>query len=351
MASLTSTLAIKSLCGAFFRKRPVPLVLPKKAVIDIETVGRLAPTPSGRMHLGNVFCALLAWLSARQAGGKVLLRIEDLDQVRAPRRYAGLLEEDFCWLGISWDEGGSRGGPQGPYYQSERSEIYLQCLQKLEKLTYPCFCSRAELHAAEAPHMSDGRFLYTGRCRGLTAAEIAEKRRQRPPAVRIAVPEETIRFDDLRDGPQQALLTKACGDFVIRRADGVFAYQLATAADDALMGVTQVVRGSDLLGSTFQQRWLQKLLGLPSPRYGHIPLLTAPDGRRLSKRDGDLDLGALRQRGVRPERITGLLGYLAGLLEKPEEASPGALIPLFDWAKIPKQEVALTETHCRFLFG
>ena len=316
-----------------------------------EQIGRLAPTPSGRMHLGNIFCALLSWLSAKKSSGKILLRIEDLDTMRAPREFAALLEEDFRWLGLCWDEGGSLGGPAGSYYQSERTEIYLDCLEKLDALdlTYPCFCSRAELHAAEAPHFSDGRFIYSGRCRGLSGEEIAEKRRLRPPATRIQVPAEAICFDDLRYGPRKGLLTEVCGDFVIRRADGVFTYQLATAVDDAFMGVTQVVRGSDLLNSTFQQLWLQKALGLPSPEYGHIPLLTASDGRRLSKRDGDLDIGALRQRFSRPEPIIGLLGFLAGLLEKPEPAAAKELVPIFDWEKVPDGEVALTEALCQRL--
>lgn len=314
-----------------------------------EQIGRLAPTPSGRMHLGNIFCALLSWLSAKKSSGKILLRIEDLDTMRAPREFAVLLEEDFRWLGLCWDEGGSLGGPAGSYYQSERTEIYLDCLEKLDALdlTYPCFCSRAELHAAEAPHFSDGRFIYSGRCRGLSTGEIAEKRCLRPPATRIQVPAETISFDDLHYGFQEGRLAEVCGDFVIRRADGVFAYQLATAVDDAVMGVTEVVRGDDLLTSTFQQIWLQNTLRLPSPKYGHIPLLAAPDGRRLSKRDGDLDIGVLRQRFPRPEPVIGLLGFLAGLLDRPEPAAAGELIPLFDWKKLPHGEVTLTKELCR----
>ena len=303
--------------------------------------GRFAPTPSGRMHLGNAFCSLLSWLSAHSQGGRVILRIEDLDPERAPRAYAGLLEEDLRWLGLDWDEGGSDGGPAGSYFQSERTEIYCRYLNRLQEmgLLYPCFCSRAELHTAEAPHYSDGRFIYTGRCRNLTEADIDRLSARRKPAVRIRVPEETIIFEDLHYGVQKELLSKECGDFILRRADGVFAYQLAAAIDDALMGVTEVVRGSDLLSSSPRQIWLQQILGLPSPRYGHVPLLTAGDGRRLSKRDGDLDMGALRQRFSSPEPIIGILGWLAGLLEKPQPVSARELIPLFDWAKVPKNDI------------
>ena len=318
-----------------------------------EIVGRFAPTPSGRMHLGNVFCALLAWLSAKSQGGRIILRIEDLDTERAPRAFASLLEEDFRWLGLVWDEGGSEGGPHGPYYQSERTEIYLQAYEKLEGLglLYPCFCSRSELHAAEAPHMSDGRFIYTGRCRNLTDEERLEKSRRRKPAARIRVPDRVLSFEDLHYGHQEEYLPEECGDFVIRRADGVFAYQLAAALDDGLMGVTEVVRGSDLLSSSPRQIWLQQTLGLPSPRYGHIPLLTAPDGRRLSKRDGDLDLGALRQRFSGPEPILGLLGHLAGLLDRPEPVKAEELIPLFDWNKIPADDLVMTEEMLQTLNG
>lgn len=308
-----------------------------------QVVGRFAPTPSGRMHLGNVFCALLSWLSAKSQGGRVILRIEDLDPMRAPRVYAGLLEDDFRWLGLTWDEGGSGGGPAGSYYQSERTAVYLDAYDRLAalELLYPCFCSRAELHAAEAPHFSDGRFLYSGRCRALTPQQVAEKRLHRAPADRVRVPERVIRFNDLHYGPQGEQLDLACGDFIIRRADGVFAYQLAAAVDDALMGVTQVVRGRDLLSSTPRQIWLQETLGLSSPQYGHIPLLTAPDGRRLSKRDGDLDLGALRERFPTPEPLLGLLGWLAGLLDRPEPAAARELIPLFSWDKIPREDIVL----------
>ncbi|MCB5942663.1 tRNA glutamyl-Q(34) synthetase GluQRS [bacterium 210820-DFI.6.52] len=305
--------------------------------------GRFAPTPSGRMHLGNLLCALLAWLSARAEGGRVVLRIEDLDAMRSPRSYADLLEDDLRWLGLFWDEGGSSGGPDGPYYQSERTALYQAALARLEEqgLVYPCFCSRAQLHAAQAPHLSDGRVLYPGTCRDLTAQEVIQRRRQRPPALRLQVPDETVSFVDRHLGPYSENLQRECGDFLIRRSDGVFAYQLAVVVDDAAMGVTQVVRGADLLSSTPRQLYLYRLLGLPAPTFAHIPLLTAPDGRRLSKRDGDLDLGAIRRRLPGPEPLLGLLGWLCGLLERAEPVRAQELVPLFSWGKIPKGDLPL----------
>ena len=230
-------------------------------------VGRFAPSPSGRLHLGNLACSLLAWLSAKSQGGKVVLRIEDLDAERCPRKFADLLEEDLKWLGLVWDEGGSSGGPHGPYYQSECAPIYEQAYAKLEQqgLVYPCFCSRAQLHAASAPHTSDGNVIYPGTCRDLTPAQIAEKRKIKAPAYRLRVPDEEISFVDGCMGLHSENLLRDCGDFYLRRADGVFAYQLAVVVDDARMGVTEVVRGSDLLSSTARQLYLYRLLGLPAP--------------------------------------------------------------------------------------
>ena len=306
-------------------------------------VGRFAPTPSGKMHLGNVLCCLVAWLSARSQGGKVLLRVEDLDPERSGADYERQIEEDLRWLGLDWDEGGLEAAG-GRYCQSGRSGVYEQYFDILfEKgLIYPCFCSRAELHAADAPHLSDGRYFYPGTCRNLTPEEAAEKAKKRKPAWRVKVPDETVRFTDLHYGPYAENLAAECGDFVIRRADGVFAYQLATAVDDGLMGVTEVVRGRDLIGSTARQLWLQRTLGLPSPVYGHIPLLTDWDGRRLSKRDGDLDLARLREKW-RPEEIIGMLAEAAGILPAYRPVSARELVPLFSWGKVKKGDVRLPE--------
>ena len=205
-----------------------------------DVCGRFAPSPSGRMHLGNVFCAVLAWLSARSRGGRFLLRIEDLDVRRCKPEHARLLEEDLAWLGLDWDEGGRRGGPDGPYFQSECSELYAQALQMLKEhaRVYPCFCSRTDLHAASAPHLSDGAVLYGGRCARLSPAEADALRRRRAPALRIAVPEESVSFTDGHLGHFSQNLARECGDFILRRSDGIYAYQLAVAVDDARMGVT-----------------------------------------------------------------------------------------------------------------
>lgn len=300
---------------------------------EAQVKGRFAPTPSGRMHLGNVFSALMAWLAARSAGGKLVLRIEDLDPRAQDPEVAKALMDDLAWLGLDWDE--------GPYFQSGRQDVYAEALARLTEagLTYPCFCTRAELHAATAPHASDGTYLYAGTCRGLSAAEVARRSLERPPATRLMVPAAddaagTIRWRDLAYGPQEEVLARECGDFLVRRSDGVYAYQLAVVVDDCLMGVNQVVRGRDLLGSSARQAYLAGLLGHEAPTYGHVPLLVAPEGRRLSKRDRDLDLGALRERGVAPGRIVGELAAAAGLAGAGEDAMPAELVDAFSWDKI-----------------
>lgn len=288
-------------------------------------VGRFAPSPSGRMHLGNVFAALMAWCSVRSAGGKLLLRIEDLDPIRSYDAFAVQIRDDLRWLGLDWDE------EQPP--QSLRGEAYREALASLEArgLIYPCYCSRSELHAVSAPHVADGSFFYPGTCRNLTDAQRAEKKRS--PALRLIVPDETVGFDDLVQGHYEENLARDCGDFILRRSDGVCAYQLAVVCDDGAGGVTEVVRGADLLSSTPRQIYLLKLLGYSAPRYGHVPMLLAPDGRRLSKRDKDLDLGVLRARVTAPQ-LVGLLGHAAGLLDTPQAISAPELAACFDWSRV-----------------
>lgn len=296
-------------------------------------VGRFAPTPSGRMHLGNVFSCLMAWLAVRAAGGRMVLRIEDLDPRARDRGVGDLLMDDLAWLGLDWDE--------GPFFQSERDGSYAEALEVLgdEGITYPCFCTRQELHAATAPHASDGTYVYQGTCRDLTAQEAVRRAAVRPPATRLLVPGEddpagTIAWDDMVFGSQEEVLALDCGDFLVRRSDGIVAYQLAVVADDASMGVTQVVRGRDLIGSTARQIYLQRLLGLPSLTYAHAPLLVAPDGRRLSKRERDLDLGALRNRFPHPEPILGRLAQCVGMVEPGERLSACDLVGRFSWEKL-----------------
>ena len=308
------------------------------------TVGRYAPSPSGRMHLGNLLCCLLAWLSAKHQGGRVVLRIEDLDAARCPRRYADLLQADLAWLGIPADEGGDKGGPAAPYFQSERSDIYQHYFDILCKkgLVYPCFCSRGQLHAPSAPHLADGQVLYPGTCRDLSPEQVAERSARRAPAWRVRVPEKTISFTDGHLGPYTQDLARECGDFLLRRADGVFAYQLAVVVDDALMGVTEVVRGADLLSSTPRQLWLYRTLDLPPPDFVHLPLLLDADGRRLSKRDGDQSLEHLQQRYT-PEQIVGKLAFVCGLQSAPDPRPAADLVDAFSWEKIPRTDLCLPE--------
>lgn len=299
-----------------------------------KTVGRFAPSPSGRMHLGNLWSCLIAWLAARSEGGSMVLRLEDLDPERCKREYCDQVMRDLEWLGLDWDN--------RPVYQSERTELYAREFAKLEEfgLIYPCYCNRAERLAASAPHRSDGVVIYGGRCRRLSSTEREELAQTRRPAWRLQVPDEEYAFTDLLQGAYRENLEQSCGDFILRRSDGVYAYQLAVVVDDALMGVNQVVRGQDLLDSTPRQNYIQNLLGYERPRYGHVPLLLAADGRRLAKRDRDQELGQLQQRYTAPE-LVGRLAYMAGLLDRPQAITPGELIPLFSWDKMPKGDITM----------
>lgn len=297
-------------------------------------VGRFAPTPSGRLHLGNVLCAMLAYLSARHEGGRFLLRIEDLDGPRCPRHLARQAIDDLAWLGFTWDE--------EPLYQSERAAFYERALRHLEAqgLIYPCFCTRAQLMASFAPNLGDTQLVYGGTCGKLTPEEVARASRLRSPALRLRVPPEDVTFTDGLCGPQRENLARDCGDFILRRSDGLFGYQLAVVVDDALSGVNQVVRGRDILSATPRQIYLQRLLGYPEPQYTHIPLLTDSQGRRLAKRDRDLDLTALAKR-FSPEELIGLLAFASGLLEEPRPIALDGLVPLFDWAKVKREDIRL----------
>lgn len=298
--------------------------------------GRFAPSPSGRMHLGNVYSAVLSWLSARKQGGSWLLRIEDLDRQRCRQQFAEQIEDDLQWLGLEWDEGGSRGGQAGPYYQSQRSEIYQHAMESLsaQNLIYPCYCSRADIMASSAPHQSDGMVIYNGRCRNLTVEQRRTLGMRRKPAWRIIVPNTESLFSDMHYGPQQLNLATDCGDFIVQRSDGNFAYQLAVVADDALMGVTEVVRGCDLLQSTHQQLYLYNKLGYSAPQFAHLPLLMSVEGCRLAKRDTAAGMDALRAAHT-PEQLLGIVGYLARIINKPCAISLSELISEFSWSKIP----------------
>ena len=281
----------------------------------------------------------MAWLSVRSQHGHMILRVEDLDTVRCTPERAELLKDDLRWLGLTWE-----GGCHAPYEQSRRTVLYQRALEQLnaQGLVYPCFCTRAELHAVNAPHSTDGQILYPGTCRTLTPEEILQRLRKRPAAYRLRVPAETIGFRDGLKGYYAERLDCTCGDFLLRRSDGLFAYQLAVVVDDGAMGVTEVVRGADLLSSTPRQLLLYRLLNLSAPKFYHIPLLLSGDGRRLSKRDGDMDMGALREKYT-PEQIMGKLAYLGGLRSNAEAVTAAELIPEFDWANVPRENIRVPD--------
>ena len=297
-----------------------------------KVVGRFAPTPSGRMHLGNVFAALIAWVSVRSRDGSLVLRMEDLDTQRTSQENAQILRDDLLWLGLDWDV-------ETPP-QSQRSAVYDRYFDMLKEkgLLYPCYCTRSQLHNVNAPHQSDGTYVYPGTCRDLTAQQQAAF--QRNPAWRVRVPDENWQVYDLGQGLFTQNLQTQCGDFVVRRADGVYVYQLAVTVDDGEAGVTEVVRGMDLLGSAPRQMYLQSLFGFPHPEYGHVPMLLAEDGRRLSKRDKDLDLGVLRQH-ISPEALIGVLAYSAGLIPQNAPISAKELATVFDWKNLQKEAIYL----------
>ena len=292
-------------------------------------VGRFAPTPSGRMHLGNVFAALVAWLSVRSRNGSFVLRMEDLDTQRTSEEFAAVLRDDLRWLGLDWD---LETAPQ-----SRRSDDYDRYFRQLQEmgLLYPCYCTRSQLHNVNAPHLSDGTYVYAGTCRNLT-----QPPKDRLPAWRVMVPDQEFVVEDLCQGTYRQNLSADCGDFVVRRADGCYVYQLAVTVDDGEAGVTEVVRGMDLLGSAPRQMYLQELFGFAHPAYGHVPMLLAPDGRRLSKRDRDLDLGELRVR-IKPEVLIGRLAAAAGLIDRFEPISAKDLAREFSWDKLTGQAIYL----------
>lgn len=310
--------------------------------------GRFAPSPTGRMHLGNVYSALLSWLSVRSQGGQWVLRIEDLDPQRSRWEYAVQLEDDLRWLGLDWDEGGLDGArsdaPIDSYVQSRRSEVYEHYLSLLahQGLTYPCYCTRADIMATQAPHESDGRIVYAGTCRPGVGRLVPADRYDRKPATRLMVPDEEIDFIDVHYGRQSVNLARHCGDFVLRRADGAWAYQLAVVVDDALMGITEVVRGRDLLLSAPQQIYLYRLLGFDIPRFCHLPLLCNESGQRLCKRDRSLDLGEVRKSGFTAEQVIGRLAFWAGIIDRPDAVSPIDLVSLFDWQQVPHDDILVT---------
>ena len=299
----------------------------------VKPVGRFAPTPSGRMHLGNVFAALVAWASVRSRDGEMVLRMEDLDTQRTSDEFGEILRSDLAWLGLDYD----RETPP----QSQRSAVYDRYFDILKEkgLLYPCYCTRSQLHNVNAPHLSDGTYVYPGTCRNLPPQPADRKC-----AWRVKVPDRVWTVNDLGQGVYTENLATDCGDFVVRRADGVYVYQLAVTVDDGEAGVTEVVRGSDLLSSAPRQMYLQSLFGFPHPVYGHVPMLLAPDGRRLSKRDKDMDLGYL-QSHTTPEKLIGLLAFSAGLTDRAEAISAKELAKEFTWENLRKTDIYLDITQ------
>jgi len=302
-------------------------------------VTRLAPSPTGALHLGNARTFLINWLLARANGWRIILRIEDLDGPRIKRGADQAAIEDLRWLGMDWDE--------GPTFQSSRQHVYADAVARLLKSghAYACVCSRREASlAASAPHADDGASIYPGTCRDrFRSLEEARALAGRAPAVRFRVPDELIDFEDRFRGVRKCNPARQLGDFVIAKSDGTAAYQLAVVIDDAGAGVTQVVRGDDLVDSVPRQMLLYRALGLMKkiPAYTHLPLVVGADGRRLAKRHGDTRICAYRQAGVAPRRVLALLARWCGI-DAPEQISIDELLSLFDLSSIPGTEVVMT---------
>ncbi len=299
-----------------------------------DVVGRLAPSPTGVQHVGNARTYLLAWLSARSRGGRVVLRIEDVDSPRVKPGAAAGARDDLRWLGLDWDD--------GPVFQTQRLPLYENALQTLQsrELVYPCTCTRTDVdRAASAPHAEHEGPVYPGTCSGRSTADAAHLG-DRPYCWRFRVPEHSPEWIDDFRGPTVIDLRSVGGDFVVWRSGP--AYQLAVVVDDAAQGVTEVVRGDDLVPSTPRQLLLYEALGLTPPRFIHVPLVVGPDGRRLAKRHGDTRLSALRSAGVTAERLLGLLAWSCGWLAEVRPVTARELLPLFRLDAVPRRPFVLT---------
>ncbi|MBR3293128.1 MAG: tRNA glutamyl-Q(34) synthetase GluQRS [Oscillospiraceae bacterium] len=315
--------------------------------MDQDVIARLAPSPSGYLHMGNLLSLLLAWLDCRAQNGELIFRMEDLDPARSRADYAEAMADDLRWLGLDWD----RGWPEPSYAQSRRTAVYEEAFAALEArgLVYPCWCSRAErLAAASAPQPGEKEHDASCRCARFTADEREAQLRAspRPPAWKLRCPDETLRLIDGHYGELLQNPAREVGDFIIRRADGVFAYQLAVSVDDWRMGVTRVVRGRDLLSSSPRQAWLIETLGGRAPSYCHAPLLIesggSAAGEKLSKRRGSLSMQELRN-SFRPEALCGRLAFLCGLIDRDEPVTPRELLADFSWTRVKTEDILCDE--------
>lgn len=308
--------------------------------------GRLAPSPTGYLHLGNARSFLLAWLQMRNMGGRIILRIEDLDTQRAAPNAAEQIVRDLRWLGLDWD---NQLTPA--YFQSNRFPFYQQALATLQErgLLYPCFCSRKELRSiASAPHGADGP-IYPGTCRQLTHAQQQQRSQEKSPAFRFKVcPGTVVEQHDEVAGLQREELGQTTGDFIVARADGVVSYQLAVVVDDIAMGVTHVLRGDDLLGSAPRQILLHRTFGATPPTFAHVPLILGADGVRLAKRHGAVALRELRESGVAAERLVGWLAWSCGMIDRPEPTTATELISEFSLRTIPREAIRLDASALSF---
>jgi glutamyl-tRNA synthetase len=304
-----------------------------------EVVSRLAPSPTGLLHLGNVRTFLWAWLSARAQAGKIIMRIEDLDSPRVKPGVTEKMLDDLKWLGFDWDE-----GPEG-CVQTQRRSYYLEIHERLRKLgaIYPCVCTRGDIAAAQsAPNEGEAELRYPGTCRGKFSEEAqAQTASGRTPAWRLKVAPGDVSFNDLVSGEQHIDVAETVGDFVVAKAPDNPAYQLAVVADDIAMGVTEVVRGDDLIPSTARQILLYRLLGAELPRYAHVPLVVGPDGKRLAKRHGDARISSFRAAGVNPSRIIATLARWSGM-ECGADAMPAELVPRWSWNSVSRERVVMT---------
>ncbi len=309
--------------------------------------GRLAPSPTGFLHLGNAWTFLLCWLATRSQNGTLVLRMEDIDPERSRPEFAEAIMRDLDWLGLEWDEGPDVGGPYGPYVQSMRLDRYADIITMLTDCgyVYPCYCTRKELRSlASAPHMDDCGPVYPGTCRGLSVQERAEREASgKRAALRLRCDASDLCFTDSLKGLVCRDWNSCGGDFAVRRSDGVFAYQLAVAVDDADQAITQVVRGDDILLSTPRQIWLLRLMGAALPQYMHVPLVFDSEGARLAKRHQHYELRALREAGVAPEHIIGYLAFRAGLQPELAPLRPQALVRDFRPQALPGAPVLLED--------